>query len=68
MANKKEQLLSEFESCLYDFWGGEPTKTGIKKAWKDYLDSVKENEEIPKTYYKLTKDEREKLYCLAGLM
>lgn len=63
----KEKLLKEFEGCLFDFWGEEPTKTKIKEAWYDFLDTVKESEEVPKSYYTLTKDERERLYEIAGL-
>lgn len=28
----KEQLLNEFEGCLFDFWGEEPTKRKIVEA------------------------------------
>ena len=55
----KRQLLNEFESCLNDFWGESPTRTGIKDAWKDFLDTVRESEPIPKSFYTLTKTERE---------
>lgn len=45
----KEKLLKEFEGCLFDFWGEEPTKTKIKEAWYDFLDTVKESEKVPHT-------------------
>lgn len=63
----KKDLLSQFEVVLFDFWGEEPTRTAIKKAWGDFLDAVAENEIVPKEYYKLTKAERENLYKLAGV-
>lgn len=63
----KKDLLSQFEVTLYDFLGEDPTRTAIKEAWRDFLDAVAENEEVPKTYYRLTKAEREKLYQLAGV-
>lgn len=63
----KKQLLSEFESYLFDFWGEEPTRRKIGEAWRDYLDSVKESEPIPKSWYSLTKEERENLYKVAGI-
>lgn len=63
----KRQLLNEFESCLNDFWGENPTRTGIKEAWRDFLDTVRESEPIPKSFYTLTKAERERLYNIAGL-
>lgn len=63
----KRQLLNEFESCLNDFWGESPTKTGIREAWRDFLDIVRESEPIPKSFYTLTKTERERLYRIAGL-
>lgn len=62
--NKKD-LLHQFETCLYDFWGEEPTKATIKEAWIDYLDCLSESENIPKSYYKLNKEERERLYKVA---
>lgn len=63
----KEKLLKEFEGCLFDFWGEEPTKTKTKEAWYDFLDTVKESEKVPKSYYTLTKDERKRLYKIADL-
>ncbi len=67
MTESKKDLLNQFEVTLEDFWGEEPTKTTIKEAWVDFLDSVSEGETVPKEYYKLSKEEREKLYKLAGL-
>lgn len=67
MNTTKEQLLNEFESCLFDFWGEEPTRRKISEAWRDYLDSVKECEYIPKSYYTLSRCEREHLYKIAGI-
>lgn len=65
----KEQLLDEFSGCLFDFWGEEPTRTRIKEAWSDFLDTVREGDKtIPKSYYKLDKLERERLYREAGLL
>lgn len=65
--SSKDQLLYEFSSCLDDFWGEEPTKRGIVKAWECFLDAVRENEEVPKSYYKLTKGEKMNLYRQSGL-
>lgn len=67
MTESKKDLLNQFESTLKDFWGEEPTRTAIKEAWADFLDSVSKNETVPKEYYKLSKEEREKLYKLAGV-
>lgn len=63
----KNQLLSEFESCLFDFWGEEPTRRKIVEAWRDYLDSIKESEPVQKSWYRLNKDEKENLYRIAGI-
>ena len=63
----KEKELDVFKSCLYDFWGEKPTKRAIVAAWKDYLDSASEDYEIEKDWYKLSKEEKEKLYDAAGL-
>lgn len=63
----KKDLLSQFEVTLFDFWGEEPTRTKIKEAWSDFLGTVAETEDVPKEYYKLTKEERENLYKLAGI-
>lgn len=63
----KKDLLNQFECCLLDFWGEEPTRTKIKEAWSDFLDAVSESEHVPKEYYKLTKSEREKLYSFADI-
>lgn len=63
----KEQLISEFESCMNDFWGEEPTKRGIVTAWKDYLDSVSESEQVDNRFYTLSKTEKQHLYDVAGL-
>lgn len=63
----KKRLLEEFESCLFDFWGEEPTRRKISEAWRDYLDCIKETEAVPKKWYTLAKDERENLYRIAGV-
>lgn len=63
----KKQLLLEFESCLHDFWGEEPTRRKIGEAWRDYLDAFRESEPVPKNWYSLVKDEREALYRIAGV-
>ena len=67
MKTTKENELHMFEACLFDFWGEEPTKRAIVQAWKDYLDTVKENYEVPKEWYALTMDEKRKLYKIAEL-
>lgn len=67
MTESKKDLLNQFEVTLIDFWGEEPTRNGIKAAWKDFLDSVSESEIVPQEYYKLSKEEREHLYNKAGL-
>lgn len=63
----KEQELELFKSCLFDFWGEEPTKRAIVEAWKDYLDAVKADYEVPAAWYKLTMDEKRMLYKAAEL-
>ena len=67
MKTTKENELHMFETCLFDFWGEEPTKREILHAWRDYLDAVKENYEVSEDWYKLTMDEKRKLYKVAGL-
>lgn len=66
-AELKENLLEQFESCLFDFWGEEPTRRGIVDAWIDFMDSVREDEDVPKEYYRLTMDEKRRLYRVAGI-
>lgn len=63
----KEDLLKEFESTLFDFWGEKPTKRKIQEAWRDYLDAIKADEPVEKEWYKLTKEEKEHLYKVAEL-
>lgn len=63
----KNKELNAFEGCLIDFWGEEPTKRGITEAWKDYLDTLSGDFDFPKAWYKLTMEEKRKLYRVAGL-
>ena len=66
-ATTKQKELELFESCLFDFWGEEPTKRKIAEAWKDYLDSVDGDYNVDKKWYTLTMNEKRKLYKVAGL-
>lgn len=66
-STNKEKELEMFETCLFDFLGEEPTKRKIVEAWKDYVSSLEENYEVPKAWYKLTMEEKRKLYKVAGL-
>lgn len=63
----KQELLKQFESTLYDFWGDEPTKKAIQEAWVDFLDAVKETEPVQASWYKLTTAEKTRLYNKAGI-
>ena len=63
----KESLINQFELTLKDFWGEKISKIEIVRAWKDFLNTVSETEIVPKNYYILTKEEKQKLYQIAEL-
>ena len=63
----KNHELELFKSCLHDFWGEEPTKRAILAAWRDCLDCVSEDYEVEESWYKLSKEEKEELYKVAGV-
>lgn len=66
-ATTKEKELEIFESNLLDFVGEEPTKRKIIESWKNYLVLLSNYFAVSDAWYKLTMEEKRKLYSVAGL-